>query len=141
MFLIKYVTSEDKKFWLTMDNHGSEPEFDRKVRDARGYVIFVDEKPAGIMYYSLLWDKLPFLNLICLDRACRGNGYGRLAMEFWEKEMAAAGFKMVLLSTQADETAQHFYRKLNYRDCGCLVLNDGPLAQPMEMFFCKQLKS
>jgi hypothetical protein len=29
---------------------------------------------------------------------------------------------MVLTSTQSDEDAQHFYRRLGYRDCGVLIL-------------------
>ena len=55
-------------------------------------------------------------------------------MEFWEGEMRAQGFNMVLLSTQVDEKAQFFYRKLGYQDCGCLVLHHCPMAQPLEMF-------
>ena len=60
-------------------------------------------------------------------------------MAHWEADMQAKGYQMVLLSTQVDETAQHFYRKLGYTDCGCLVLHHCPLAQPMEMFFCKTI--
>ena len=37
--------------------------------------------------------------------------------------MSRAGHGMVLVSTQSDEPAQHFYRKLGYRDCGCLPLD------------------
>ena len=46
---------------------------------------------------------------------------------------------MALTSTQSDESAQHFYRKLGYKDCGCLVINEGPLAQPAELFLSKVL--
>ena len=31
------------------------------------------------------------------------------------------------------ESAQSFYRKLGYVDCGALVLHDTPLEQPMEI--------
>lgn len=38
-----------------------------------------------------------------------------------------------------DKEAQHLYRKLGYKDCGCLVLGIPGLAQPMGMFLIKQL--
>lgn len=36
-----------------------------------------------------------------------------------------------------DESAQSFYRKLGYVDCGGLVFNGTPFEQPMEMFMRK----
>lgn len=53
--------------------------------------------------------------------------------------MKAQGYGMVLTSTQVDETAQHFYRKNGYKDCGSLVMNIPGYEQPMEMFLSKGL--
>ena len=53
--------------------------------------------------------------------------------------MKAQGYKMVLLSTQVDENAQHLYRKSGYIDCGALLMNGTPFEQPMEMFMRKIL--
>ncbi|MFR8872654.1 MAG: hypothetical protein ACLVHV_03765 [Oscillospiraceae bacterium] len=53
--------------------------------------------------------------------------------------MSRAGHGMVLVSTQSDEPAQHFYRKLGYRDCGCLLLDIPGYRQPAELFLCKEL--
>lgn len=58
-------------------------------------------------------------------------------MEFWEKDMRQQGYGMLLTSTQADENAQHFYRKLGYKDCGGCVIDIPGYAQPMELFFVK----
>ncbi len=44
-------------------------------------------------------------------------------MSLWEAQLIQAGHGMVLVSTQSDESAQHFYRKLGYRDCGYLLLD------------------
>lgn len=44
-------------------------------------------------------------------------------MEWWEQDMHPQGYDMVMVSTQVDETAQHFYRKLGYKDCGGLVMD------------------
>jgi hypothetical protein len=53
--------------------------------------------------------------------------------------MRSLGVPCVMTSAQADESAQHFYRKLGYRDAGCLILDQPPLKQPAEIFFLKQL--
>ena len=62
-------------------------------------------------------------------------------MQHWEEAMKKEGHRMVLTSTRADETAQHFYRKLGYKDCGGLLLEIPSYAQPMEIFFAKELKT
>lgn len=41
-----------------------------------------------------------------------------MLIEEWEKDMKEQGYGMLLTSTQVDETAQHFYRKLGYKDSG-----------------------
>ena len=53
--------------------------------------------------------------------------------------MRAQGFHAVMTSTRADETAQHFYRKLGYRDCGGLLLDAIESGQPLELFFAKAM--
>ncbi len=141
MFAVRPVSAEDRAFWLSTDTHTSEEGFRRKVDNRTGYVLCSDGIPVGLMHYSVLWDNLPFLNLLFLTAEYRGRGCGRRAMAYWEREMAALGYRMVLVSTQVDEDAQFFYRKLGYRECGCLVLNDCPLMQPMEMFMSKTLSN
>ena len=37
MLEIRYVQSEDKEFWYSLDKHLPEQEFDIKIRDKRGY--------------------------------------------------------------------------------------------------------
>ncbi len=139
MFSIRYLTIEDKEFWFSLDKRATEQEFLKRVHDRQGYILFEQEKPVGIMHFTVLWDNLPFLNLLYIKKDYRGKGGGKFAMHFWEKDMQKFGYKMVLLSTRSDEGAQHFYRKIGYQDCGCLVLKEPPFQQPMEMFFSKTL--
>lgn len=135
MVKVHYVRESDKEFWYRLDRHLPESEFLRKVRDKRGYVLEDEQGPVGILRYNLFWDNTPFLNLLFVVPDCQCQGYGTTLMAFWEKEMKEMGFEEVLLSTQVDEKAQHFYRKLGYRDCGCLNLE----GQAMEMFMRKTL--
>lgn len=60
-------------------------------------------------------------------------------MEHWENEMRSQGYGMLLLSSRADEDAQHFYRRLGYKDCGGLLIDIPGYAQPMEIFFVKEI--
>ena len=139
MFGIRYVNECDKSFWFELDKHLSQREFDLKVRDRRAYIISDDGKPVGVMRYNLFWDNTPFLTLIHLEDASHGKGLGRQAMLFWENEMRGLGYKMVMTSTQVNEEAQHFYRKLGYTERGSLFLDNTPFEQPQEMFMLKVL--
>ena len=139
MFQIKYVSEDDKSFWFTLDKHLRESEFELKVRDKRGYIIYDEDEPIGVMRYNLFLDNIPFLTLIYLKESCRRKGFGRQAILFWEDEMRELGYKMIMTSTQVDEQAQHFYRKLEYRDKGSLFLDNTPFEQPQEMLMIKIL--
>ena len=139
MLEIKYATENDKPFWFTLDKHLSEDEFELKVRDKRGYIISDGDKPVGIMRYNLFWDNIPFLTLIYIEELYQGKGFGKQAIHHWENEIRGLGYKMVMTSTQVDEQAQHFYRKLGYVDKGRLMFDNTPLDQPQEIFMVKVL--
>lgn len=138
MFSIKYALERDKYFWFSLDFHMSEEEFNLKIRDKRAYVIYDDNMPIGIMRYNLFWDNIPFLTLIFFQEEERRKGFGKKAVLHWENDMRNLGYKIIMTSTQVDEQAQHFYRKLGYKDAGCLILNDIS-EQPMEMFLIKEI--
>lgn len=136
---IKKIKQQDKEDWLSLDRHLSEEEFENKVNDQMGYTIWKDGSLAGIFRWNMFWDNIPFVTLILIEAGERNQGIGRMVMETWEKEMKAKGYKVVMTSTQVDEDAQNFYRKIGYKDCGCLVLDIPELEQPMEMFLIKRI--
>ena len=139
MIEVRYVCKADEQFWFSLDKHLSKSEFDLKVRDKRGYIIVFDNSPIGVMRYNLFWDNIPFLTFIYIEETHQSKGYGRKAMLFWEDEMRGLGYKMVMTSTQVNEDAQHFYRKLGYTERGSLFLDGTPLAQPQELMMIKTL--
>ena len=136
---LRQMAEGDRDFVLSIDTHGDNAAFDNRVLTQTGFVLWEGEEPVGIMHHCVLWDNLPFLNLLIVQKPYRGRGFGTQAMAAWEEEMKNRGFKMVLVSTQADETAQHFYRKLGYVDCGGLFFQNTPFDQPAELFFRKVL--
>ena len=77
--------------------------------------------------------------MLFIDSEYRGKGYGKRMMEHWEQNMKSIGYGMIMTSTQVDEDAQHFYRKLGYKDCGGFVVDIPGYEQPMEMIMIKEL--
>jgi len=140
LFKIRYALESDKGFWLTLDEHISENELLLKIRDKRGYIISDEDKSIGVLRYNLFLDIIPFLTMIYLEESYRGKGFGRQAIQFWEHEMRGLGYQMIMTSTQVDEGAQHFYRKIGYKDRGSLFLDNTPFEQPQEMLMLKIFK-
>ena len=139
MFNIRYVCEEDIAFWITLDMHLDESELLLKCRDKRGYIISDNDKTIGIMRYNLFWDIVPFLTFIYIDQVYQKKGFGRKAILHWENEMRELGYKMLMTSTQVDEQAQHFYRKLGYLDRGGIFLDNTPYEQAQEVLLVKVL--
>lgn len=140
MVKIRYMEASDQEFWYRLDHHLPEAEFAHKVAAKQGYVLLAGSKPAGLLRYFLFWDSVPFCAMLYIDEPYQRKGYGKQLMEYWEADMKAQGFGMLLTSTQADESAQHFYRKIGYKDCGGMVMDIPGYAQPMEVFFAKSIQ-
>ena len=139
MIEIRYVEVEDKEFWYDLDKHLSEHEFEKKVRDKQGYVMTDDGVKIGLLRYNLFWDNTPFCTMLFVDWSKQKKVYGRELMKYWENDMKNQGYGMVMTSTQVDEDAQHFYRKLGYKDCGGFTVDIPGYEQPMEMFMNKAI--
>lgn len=136
---LKVVTDSDKEFVMSIDKYIDDAGYSNRVYTKSGYVIWEENQRVGIMAHCILWDNLPFLNLIFVKEEYRNKGFAKKAIIYWENEMKNQGYKMTLISTQVDEKAQHLYRKLGYIDCGGLVFQNTPFDQPMELFFRKVL--
>ncbi|MCR5103599.1 MAG: GNAT family N-acetyltransferase [Eubacterium sp.] len=137
--MIRYVDINDKKDWYKLDQHLPENVFYEKVRTKQGYVLVEDGKIIGLLRYNLFWDNTPFCTMLFIEDSYRSKGYGRQMMEHWEQDMKAQGYGMLLTSTQVDEDAQHFYRKLGYKDAGGFIVDVPGFEQPMEMIMIKAI--
>lgn len=137
MIEIRYVQAKDKEFWYRLDKHLPEREFSNKVGNKQGYILLDGDKPVGLLRRNLFWDNTPFCTLLFVECDYQRKGYGKKLMEHWENDMKSKGYGMLLTSTQADEDAQHFYRKLGYKDCGGFVIPIPGYEQPMELLLAK----
>lgn len=72
---IRYVKLEDQEFWYRLDKHLPKQEFERKVREKRGYVLLSDRNPVGLLRYNLFWDNTPFCTMLYIDEGSRNKGH------------------------------------------------------------------
>ena len=136
---LRHAFHSDRAVFEQIYPHMSGALFTDRIASGSAYLIEADGKAVGVMHHCMFWDGLPYLSLIYLLELYRRKGIGSFAMKAWEEEMRERGCAMVLTSTQADETAQHFYRKCGYTDCGGLFLHGTPYDQPAELFLSKIL--
>ena len=136
---IRRVTQDDRAIWMQINPHAEEAAFDMHVWAGTGYVLWECDIPIGVMHHCMIWDTLPFLNLLYIREKYRNQGFGRQAMTQWEAFMKGRGCDQVLISTQVNEEAQHFYRRLGYKDCGGFVIDIPGYEQPMELFLVKAI--
>ena len=120
--------------WLNEhDGHISDNVLKDKIEKKEIYIVEKDNEIIGWLRYNLFWDNIPFMNMIYFLEEYRKKGIGTKLVKYWENEMKQMGYKNVLTSTQSNEEAQHFYRKLDYKEIGGFkYFND-----PYEIIFQK----
>lgn len=109
---------EDHAALCGLDVHISPAVLEQCIRQGRVLIARQQDAVAGWLRYGYFWDSLPFCNMLFVQAAHRGAGIGKALVLDWEARMCRQGHPWVLTSTQAAEGAQHFYRKLGYRDAG-----------------------
>ena len=136
MFSIRFAACADEQ-WLAQHDHHVEGAVLRTAIE-RGHILMAlrDGRAAGWLRYNLFWDNTPFLNMLYLLENDRGQGGGTALMKEWEEDMRALQYDRLLVSTQANETSQHFYRKLGFEDVGGFLLP----GDSYELILCKELK-
>lgn len=133
---IEIAMPSDYEYILDRDKHLLKNLVASKIDGKEIYIIRnQDDGNIGWLRFGYFWDNTPFMNMIWLDEEYRRGGVGKQAALFWEDEMRQQGFRVVMTSTLANEEAQHFYRKLGYKDAGCLLLEH----EPLEIIFTKFL--
>ena len=118
------------------DCHISSERLEACIRSQMVYVLLDGNVIVGVLRYSLFWQAIPFLDLVYIHQDYRERGCGRQMMSCWETEMQKAGFRYVMLSTQEDETAKHFYEKLGYRRIGAF---SPPEQEAQELIYLKEM--
>lgn len=133
--MIRHATLEDLNILLDLDNDIEYSEMENIIKLERVLVYEDDGKLIGWLRYNMFWDHIPFLNKLYILKPFRNKGIGLELMNYWETELRAMGHYLAMTSSLAEESAQHFYRKLEYQDAGSFVLP----GENLEIIFVKQL--
>ncbi len=133
---MELATLDDLPYITAIDQHVHRDLLIAKINNNEIYIVQTKEdQHVGVLRYNYFWDNTPFMNLLWLDAPYRGKGFGSKAVLLWEQEMVRRSFRLVMTSTLANEEAQHFYRKLGYKDAGCLLLE----GEPLEIILTKSI--
>ena len=103
---IRLAVAEDKTNILQYDCHIHHNKVGECIHNGLVDVLCDGDKIVGVLRYNMFWQSIPFLDLLYIDEAYRGQGWGRKMMAKWEASMQAMGYPHVMLSTQEDETAK-----------------------------------
>lgn len=117
------------------DKHISRKELENCLASGRVYLAKEGDKLIGWLRYGLFWDNTPFLNMLYVMKERWGRGCGGKLLTYWEEQMAARGYTVVMTSTQAAEQGQQFYDKHGYQAVGGFF----PHAEPYELILLKRL--
>jgi ribosomal protein S18 acetylase RimI-like enzyme len=132
---IRYAVSNDYLWLIEHEKYISEKILKNKIEDMEIYVVENNGKIIGWLRYNLFWDNIPFMNMLYFIKEYRKMGIGTKLLKYWENEMKQKGYKNVLTTTLSNEEAQHFYRKMGYKEIGGLKYLD----EPYEIIFQKIL--
>lgn len=132
---IRIANKSDLSILVHYDKHISADELVYSMMRERILIIEENNHLIGWLRYNLFWDNTPFMNMLYILEDYRGKRYGKVLTLFWEEKMKCLGYELVMTSTLSNEGAQHFYRKLGYRDAGSLLLPQDPL----EIIFIKSI--
>lgn len=132
---IRIANKSDLSILVHYDKHISADELVYSMMRERILIIEENNHLMGWLRYNLFWDNTPFMNMLYILEDYRGKRYGKVLTLFWEEKMKCLGYELVMTSTLSNEGAQHFYRKLGYRDAGSLLLPQ----EPLEIIFIKSI--
>ena len=97
---VRRAAVSDTDALLCYDFHIGRETLMKQIEDGFVFAVLSCERTVGILRYGLLWQAHPFLELLFLDAACRGHGFGKACMRFWENLMREAGYRYVLTKPQ-----------------------------------------
>ena len=135
MTALRAAVAADLTFLTRHPGPPGEEVIARQIRDGRLQIIEAEGLSIGLIKSYVLWETLPFMEVIILETEKRGLGHGARAVHLWEEEWTRKGFDLALVSTQSDETAHAFWLKIGYSDCGILTLR----GKPGEIFMQRAL--
>lgn len=132
---IRLASIADYLFLKENDQHISDEVLKKKIENEEIFIIQTHEQKLGWLRYNLFWDNVPFMTMLYILEEHRNKGLGTCLVKFWEEDMRNKSYINAMTSTLSNEEAQHFYRKIGYKDIGSLIYE----LEPLEIILLKKL--
>ena len=115
---IRLASAEDQEQILKYDRHIPLDRVMACIHDGLVTVLCDAHEIVGVLRYNLFWQTIPFLDLLYLDEAYRGKGYGKqmlgLALRFAFDILKVQ--KVTLGVLENNPGAYHCYQAAGFRD-------------------------
>jgi N-acetylglutamate synthase-like GNAT family acetyltransferase len=113
------VANDRDLLWIRHADYIQNQEtLEEKIRKREILVCDDNGQITGILRYMWFWDYIPFINFIWVEEGFREEGRARGMITKLEDETKGQNYKTIMTSTQSDENAQQFFRKVGFQDAG-----------------------
>lgn len=100
----------------------------QKIAAGEVIVLGHETRVVGLIRYAVLWTTVPFMGLIEIEAAHRGEGYSRVMLEFLKNHLREQGYVALLSSSQTDEPEpQRWHLHMGFSSNGLIenVVDEG----------------
>lgn len=118
---VRIALQKDLPALQALDSWPSAQVWQQKIDAQEVIVLEADGQLSGLMRFTRLWTTVPFLGLVWLEPACRGQGYSRQMLEFLTTHLKQSGAVALLSSSQTNEpTAQAWHVHMGFHTNGVI---------------------
>lgn len=118
------------------DDHVSARVLIDQIKERHILTAYADGAFAGWLRYSIFHEDIPFMNSLHIIEEYRGMKAGTSLVNELEHTMKKRGYNNIMVSAVKNSDAQHFFRKLGYKELGGYT----PIGQKdYEIIFGKKL--
>jgi GNAT superfamily N-acetyltransferase len=94
-----------------------------KIEEREVIVAVDNQRVAGLIRFEFMWTTVPWISMIFVNEADRGNGLSRAMLNFLIDHLRGLGHVALLSSSQTDEPApQSWHRHMGFAENG-IILN------------------
>lgn len=125
---VRLARTDDIPALHALDEWPKESAWRRLIANEEAIVLEAGGKVVGMAHYTVLWTTVPFLSMIVLDEAHRGQGHSRAIVDFLCQQLRDQGYVALLSSSQTDEPEpQAWHRHLGFASNGIIenIADDG----------------
>jgi GNAT superfamily N-acetyltransferase len=123
---VRPAADRDLEWLAAHDGHLERTGIAAKLERGEILVAELDDRPAGMLRFDMLWSAVPFAALVRVDESARRRGVGRALVEGLCDRARALGATFVLSSATGNEAEpQAWHQAVGFQPCGELQgIND-----------------